>query len=388
MKILFVQDHVHLPGLGGAIKANRLMLESLAARGHRCHMVTPALTTKAGPETREQFAADRGSRGVRLEYPGRHVYRYRFRDVLVDATDFPTAKETRNYIHRRIEETQPDWVLVDDDKRRTGLAPALAAAPGRVLVVLQTVANLPFGPFAARPDPAQTERMRAARGILVISRFLKGYAADHAGLDSTLVRLPVYGAGPFPVTARFGSGFVLLVNPCTEKGLDIFLALARALPGVPFAAVPTWGADEHVLKLLAGASNIELVTPAEDIGEIMRRANILIAPSLWPETFGYVVPEAMLRGLPAVVSNVGGLPEAGLGAATVLNVAPLVRMNGGYRRRKQDVEPWIREVSRLREQREHYEQRSAAAHRSATRFAAGASSTVIERHLEALAERR
>ena len=45
---------------------------------------------------------------------------------------------------------------------------------------------------------------------------------------------------------------------------------------------------------------------------------ILLVPSLWGEAFGLVVVEAMLRGIPVLASNVGGLVEAKLGVDYIL----------------------------------------------------------------------
>ena len=121
---------------------------------------------------------------------------------------------------------------------------------------------------------------------------------DHGGLDARHFPLPIYGSGPFPVLGRYERGSVTLINPCVEKGLPIFLALAAANPRVGFAAVPTWGADAEVLRTLSSAPNVEILEPCDDIEEILARTRVLLAPSLWPEAFGYVVVEAMLRGIP------------------------------------------------------------------------------------------
>ena len=74
------------------------------------------------------------------------VYAYEYRGVQVEALDFATLDERRDYLVRRIEAAEPDWVLVTDDKRRFMLDSALRAAPGRVILLLQTIVQLPFGP--------------------------------------------------------------------------------------------------------------------------------------------------------------------------------------------------------------------------------------------------
>ena len=73
-----------------------------------------------------------------------------------------------------------------------------AAGPKRVVLVLQTITNTPFGPLAVAPSPEHTQRMHEVRAIVTISDFLQSYVARYGGLESTVLRLPVYGDGPFP----------------------------------------------------------------------------------------------------------------------------------------------------------------------------------------------
>ena len=47
----------------------------------------------------------------------------------------------------------------------------------------------------------------------------------------------------------------------------------------------------------------------EEIAEYRRRSAIVVVPSLWPEPFGMVGPEAMLMRRPVVAYRVGGIPE-------------------------------------------------------------------------------
>jgi glycosyltransferase involved in cell wall biosynthesis len=48
-------------------------------------------------------------------------------------------------------------------------------------------------------------------------------------------------------------------------------------------------------------------------------------PSLWQEAFSITVVEAMLRGIPVLASNIGGLPEAKLGTDFLLPVTAIER---------------------------------------------------------------
>ena len=45
------------------------------------------------------------------------------------------------------------------------------------------------------------------------------------------------------------------------------------------------------------------------VDEKMKKASIIVVPSLWQEPFGLVVAEAMSNGLCIIASKVGGIPE-------------------------------------------------------------------------------
>lgn len=379
MRLLLLQDQIYLPSLGGGNKASRLLVESLAELGHDCAVVSPALTTRAGPTTPAELLAEMRRRNIEIHEPSPGRFVYEHLGVSVDAMNFADACMTTPHMKERIEAFDPDWVLVSDDKDRSLLR--LATASGRrAAMIVQTAVHLPFGPLSSSVDPEQERRMRELDRLVVISDFLKDYLTRHAELDSHCVSLPVFGRGPFAAIGRHEHGAVTMINPCVEKGLPIFLEIAASLPTVEFAAVPTWGADAEVLSALAAASNVAILEPADDIQPILERTRVLLAPSLWPESFGYVVIEAMLRGIPVLASNIGGLPEAKLGVDYLLPVTSARQHGGRCVSPPQDIGPWKAALDELLSSRDIYERCARDSQDAALRFHAG----VDVRHFEAL----
>ncbi len=388
MKIALLQDEIYLPSFAGGNKVNRCLLEGLAGQGHQCLALTRALTrSHDGPNEIRQFRQEMQVRGLNVSEIEPDILAYESGGVHVEAINCPDAESRGRYIERRVRAYQPDWVLVADDKRRFLMAAAAAAAPDRILALVQTIIQLPFGPVSVDESPAQTRLLHRARAIIVVSQYLQDYVREHGGMESHLFRAPVYGPGPFPDLARQDAGFVTMINPCQLKGVAIFLALAQAFPHVRFAAVPTWGADQALLQQLQELPNIELLEPADNIEEILGQTRILLVPSLWPETFGNVAPEAMLRGIPVLASNLGGLPEAKLGVEYLLPVTPACRHGNHYEFPPQDIQPWSQALARLLGDKGHYEDCSRRSRAAALDFVSRISVEPFERLMTELGKR-
>lgn len=315
MRVALLQDAVHLPSLGGGNKANRLLMERLAAAGFDCHMVTRV--PSAAQRLDGGFGlATLAARGIAVTGDEQR-HHYRHEGVQVAAFDFD-APDIAAALSAHLAALRADWLLVSDDGRGLFLETALALAPNRVVVLVHTHFHLPFGPESRTPDPARHALMARAAGIVVVSRYSQDYLARHGGLAARILHFPVFGTGPFNGPAP--AGCVAMINPCPAKGLSIFLDLADQFRQVPFAAVPTWGADADVMAQLHARPNIRILPAGDDIGAVLAPVRVLLAPSLLAETFGYVAIDAMLRGIPALMGNLGGQPEAALGVATVLPV--------------------------------------------------------------------
>jgi glycosyltransferase involved in cell wall biosynthesis len=95
----------------------------------------------------------------------------------------------------------------------------------------------------------------------------------------------------------------------------------------------------------------------------------------------------MLRSIPVLASDAGGLREAALGAATLLPVAPLERRNGHYVAPAQHIGPWEAALRRLLADPDEYDRRAAGAREAAAAFVCTAGADRFESFLGAFRER-
>ncbi len=219
----------------------------------------------------------------------------------------------------------PDVILAStDDPAQILLEPALQSG-ARVIYLVRATLPVPFGPDSAFPSEAQTARIRRADAVVGVSQYVADYVRRYAGIDAVHVPISLIERGDWPELGRFDNEFVTMVNPCAVKGIAIFLALADTFPEVRFAAVPTWGTNEADRAALGERANITVLNPVDDIDLLLTRTRLLLVPSLWAEARSRIVVEAMLRGVPVIASNTGGLPEAKMGVPYVLPVSPIVR---------------------------------------------------------------
>src|SRR5579871_5452782 len=115
-------------------------------------------------------------------------------------------------------------------------------------------------------------------------------------------------------------------------------------------------------------------------------------PSLWYEGFGLIVMENMLRGIPVVASDSGGLKEAKSGTRYVIPVKTIERYQPVFDELgmpkpvvvENDPAPWCAALQELLTNRAAYEKESAASRQTALAFVAGLDAGAMECYLSEL----
>jgi glycosyltransferase involved in cell wall biosynthesis len=291
---------------------------------------------------------------------------------------------------------RPDWVLVSsEDVTQRLLRAAERGAMGRLVYLAHTPQFFPFGPESWHRDEEATRIVERAAGVVAIGRHMAGYIERHCGAKADVVHPPIYGEPPFRAFDAFGAELILMINPCVVKGIEIFVALAERFPELKFGALTGWGTTGADRAELARHGNIELLANVRNIEEVLGRARLLLMPSIWYEGFGLIVMEAMLRGLPVVASDSGGLMEAKEGTGYVIPVKPIERYEPVFDenhmprpvRSEQAMEPWVEAVRTLTTDEAAHRAEAERSRSAALRFVSGLRAEAFEEYLLGLKPR-
>jgi glycosyltransferase involved in cell wall biosynthesis len=355
MRILLTSNASYSPPRGGSTRSNLIWLAHLAKSGHECVVVCPTLD----PSVPDTETVDPNG----------------FRIVSIRELSHRTA-----LLSRELEAFRPDWVLVSsEDLAHVLLREAHHAASGRIVYIAHTPQFYPFGPASWNPDPQASLIVKQAAGVVAIGRHMAGYIREHLGRDAEVVHPPIYGDPPYPQFGSFADGWILMINPSAVKGIQIFLALADLFPDLQFAGLTGWATTTRDVEEMSKRLNVTILRTVPRIDDVLSQSRLLLMPSLWYEGFGLIAVEAMLRGLPVIASDSGGLQEAKSGTGFVIPVRPIERFEPVFDETRmprpvvvpQNIEPWAAALQTLTTTREAYENESRRSREVALKFVSG-----------------
>lgn len=116
-----------------------------------------------------------------------------------------------------------------------------------------------------------------------------------------------------PINERKRNSLLMITSLTKAKGIFTYLELARLLPKYTFRLLVSADRTDIMEFLHQNVpNNVEIIPKQSDIHPYLCTSDLLLnlsIPSLWVETFGMTILEAMAYGIPSIVPNVGGPTE-------------------------------------------------------------------------------
>jgi glycosyltransferase involved in cell wall biosynthesis len=370
MRFLLINNHCISDPTAGVTQSLRTIMEWLGDAGHDCRILTTARFESRVSFTIEEHLQQQGIDVAALaslpraaRRTGRRtratpVVHYDVRGVPVtllltrhNDESRPDAGESSRYLARfnqLLDEFAPDHVIACNGHPM--IFTALAAARRRGSTTSFAVRG--FGYYDAR-------FFADVDHVFTCSQFLTDVYREKIGLVSTPLEPPIdWSTVLAPVESR---AFVTFVHPAPHKGLYLFARLADTLgarrPDIPLLVVQS-GHTAGSLNAIPGIDFSKypqiMAAPAVPTpADYFALTRVLLVPSVWDEPFGRVAAEAMINGVPPLVSNRGSLPHVvggdigDGGGGRVLPIPAWMTPETTQLPAESEIEPWSDAVCAL-----------------------------------------
>jgi glycosyltransferase involved in cell wall biosynthesis len=153
---------------------------------------------------------------------------------------------------------------------------------------------------------------RDVDAFLALTEFQRGLLSGVIPVAKTAIVPNFLVKSPWANLEGTRSGVLFVGRLSEEKGVRTLLAALRVLPAhVKLRVVGTGPLANEVASAAAGDPRLVAVgsRSAAQVLDEMRKAAVLVVPSLWFEGMPMTIVEAFGCGLPVVASDLGGLPS-------------------------------------------------------------------------------
>lgn len=222
-------------------------------------------------------------------------------------------------------------------------------------------------PFAYSLYYMMRKAFMNATAVVANSQFIASKCIEFYGRSPEVIYPSGFNEVIINSKNNINEQYITLITPLRNKGLDIFIEIARRLPQFNFLAIGR--TDENSIEKLKAIKNIKYVNWIKDKKEIYKQTNILLVPSLMDEAFGRVCVEALLNGIPCVASKKGGIPEA-VGEGGVLIDDPY------------NIDKWIKSILKIVSDSQFRDQLIVKGKNHVQKFTDGSSLKKFEQLLE------
>jgi glycosyltransferase involved in cell wall biosynthesis len=189
-------------------------------------------------------------------------------------------------------------------------------------------------------------------GVFANSIFMARTLESKFGYQANILRPIIIAENYF--VPRTGER-VIFFNPHPSKGSELMVEIARRLSHIQFDFVSpanySWNESSEIKSTRSQVrdfGNVHWHQACGDVRKFFAGSRLLLMPSMGFETWGRVVSEAQVSGIPVLASDRGGLPEA-VGAGGVVLSADAT------------ADIWCEQISRLYSDEKAYVRLSALA---------------------------
>ena len=354
-RLLFASVHGYVDHASGAALATRDILSLLAARGVDCRVLSTGVLDY---EHETPLASVLESLGVSAEPTpaslggGGTARVFDFQLAGVRVTLLPTASSRPERAPDRAESLTfldladqalirfKPQVLLTYGGHPANLA-LMALARRRGVAVAFHLHNFGYDDRRAFAD---------ASAVLVPSEYSRRHYA-RLGIDCHAIPYPLDATRVVPAEHR--PKYLTFINPQPAKGAAVFARIASELnakrPHIPILVVEGRRTADTLANVgldLSTLTNLHRMANTPDPREIYRVTRALLVPSLWRESFGRVVAEALVNGIPVLASDRGALPET-LGEAGFAFAIPDRCTPSGGVPTAREVAPWVATIGRI-----------------------------------------
>ncbi|KAI9104722.1 hypothetical protein DFS34DRAFT_682566 [Phlyctochytrium arcticum] len=423
LRIFLVQSAQGLFASSGGYRANMAFCRAMASAGHTIKMIAQPYAEdfdsfKGKVEKQDKFIT-MGETDVDayrfkmhgIEMVGLDAEQYTSAkadpDVkkqsaqwLEDEVEVPALDARRAFLLSEIKAFKPTHILMNEPTSlKIAMDDSIPSTITRVFIA-HDCNNLPFGPFSDDgPAKRQHQQLRDVEGLWVVSKAFKAYFSTFGGLEHAKV-LPnhpcIFSDEPdtLPYCDNWDEGVVCAINPGAIKGFHLTYAIAQSMPDVQFLVTKSWSMSEHCVSKFEELENVKVEESYKDMEKLWSQVKLLLMPSVAFESFGLVVVEALLRGIPVISSDAGGLTEAHLGVPWVLPVTPLtgeketdpdlIDKFGPWRVPDNDPQPWVHTLHAALCDRDAYNRAREEGRTAAMEFVKGLKTEMYEEWLRSL----
>ena len=199
---------------------------------------------------------------------------------------------------------------------------------------------------------AQETAMNNAELVISNSQYMQKFFRDKCDISTEII-YPFIELNDFKADDSVEKKYITFINPLHIKGLEIFKKIVLGMPNKLFLVVNGFKSKMEEKKLKA--KNIKYMQATNDMRKVYSMTKILLVPSICHEAFPRVCIEAMINGIPSIISNRGGLPEnVGNSGIVIKNIY--------------DIEEWCSQINRLDNEVELYKTLSERSRNRALKF--------------------